>query len=296
MVNYYKILGVENYSSIEQVKIAYKDKIRLYHPDINQETDAVEIAKYLNQAKDILTDEHRKTAYDYQLKLAYLSEIQKLKTKLPSFWSKEKNKRKEAQKLRERERYIQSNARFPYRLRMLTMLVFMFAGLQLIYSNYFVMHPGYEAIYSLLGFVIFAASSIILSNLVYTHYWVRSVDKVIKFNYEQWIGRILILVLVCGPASIYGLNEYRKSFYLQSNYEYYLAEIDPLNKNKGIPVFRYTIDGTKYSKRLKYSQGPFIILSENKLLIKYAKVDPRIAKPVKDKAEFEAFRREKNQK
>ena len=40
MVNYYKILGLENYADAELIKRAYKDKIREFHPDINSSEDA----------------------------------------------------------------------------------------------------------------------------------------------------------------------------------------------------------------------------------------------------------------
>mgnify|MGYP000332815599 FL=1 len=78
MVNYYKILGVENYASIAEVKLAYKAKIKIVHPDINPDPSAAEITQYLNQAKEHLVHPETKETYDRKLKLAYLLEIQRL--------------------------------------------------------------------------------------------------------------------------------------------------------------------------------------------------------------------------
>ncbi|MFT6745283.1 MAG: DnaJ-class molecular chaperone, partial [Bacteroidia bacterium] len=90
MVNYYKILGLENYASVAEVKHAYKTKIKLFHPDVSTEPDAEEMTRYLNLAKEQLDTEENKTAYDRQLKLAYLIEIKRLHTgtKKPqkSYW------------------------------------------------------------------------------------------------------------------------------------------------------------------------------------------------------------------
>ena len=72
MINYYKILGLENYASVAVVKVAYKKLIKQYHPDVSSYPDAEEMTRYLNLAKDFLGSQESKDNYDRQLKLAYL--------------------------------------------------------------------------------------------------------------------------------------------------------------------------------------------------------------------------------
>ena len=289
MINYYKILGVENYAEIEVVKAAYKDKIRQYHPDLHPDKESEEIAKYLNRAKTELTDPVLKTAYDRKLKLAYLVEIHQLQSRKNNqqLWYERKKNKEEAQKIKEKERYERSLRYMPFSIRLGFSIAFMLTGLQLIYSNYFIMYRGIELLYCIAGFALFVASTVQLSNLLFTHYWVRSMSRVIRFNYEKWIARMLVVVLLSGPLSIFALNEYRKSYQLSNHYDYYLATIDRKASKKGDLVYTYVVDGKRYGKRIKLSEGPFIMLDQRKILIKYSVSDPRIADVVKDQNEIQ---------
>lgn len=288
MVNYYKILGIENYASIEDVKLAYKQKVRQYHPDLNSDSDAIEITQWLNLAKDVLTNIESKQAYDLKLKLAYIIEIHRLKEKQSSWGILQrqelKKKREEKEKLKEKELYDASIKRFPFYIRVLGLAATSLWGLQLIYSNYFALYPGFERLISILGFFIFCASLVVLSNQIYTYFRVKSVDHVIQFNYEKWIARFLVLTLISGPLGIYALNEYRENYYLTHQFEYYLADINAEATKKGVLVYEYEVDGVKYLKRKPKVDGTPIILKNGKLLIKYATSDPKIASPV-----FEEF-------
>ncbi len=293
MVNYYKILGIENYAGIALVKKAYKDKIREFHPDLNPSEDAVEISKYLNQAKEILTNEDKKNLYDHDLKLAYLVEIQRLQNKsefASPFWQKRRQQREEQEKMREKERYERGLKHFPFYLRLFLLLTIMFTGLQLIYHHYFVMYDGLELLYSLLGFGLFVSSGIILSNQVFTRYWVMSLNRVIPFDYEKWIAWALVCVLISGPASIFGLNEYKRAFQLQNNFEYTIADLDKTAAMKGELVYTYEVEGKKYAKRIKDANSSFIMLEDYKILIKYSKSNPKIVSPVSDRTELKNYK------
>ena len=54
-MNPYEILGVTPQSSKEQIKTAYKNLAKKYHPDISDEPNALEMMKKINSAYDILT-------------------------------------------------------------------------------------------------------------------------------------------------------------------------------------------------------------------------------------------------
>lgn len=66
-VNYYDLLGVSKNSSKEEIKKAYLKQIKKWHPDINKDENAGNIAMKLNEAKEILLDDSKRIEYDKQL-------------------------------------------------------------------------------------------------------------------------------------------------------------------------------------------------------------------------------------
>lgn len=62
--DYYKILGVEKNASKEDIKKAYKQLAKKYHPDINKDPDAQEKFKEINEAASVLGDETKRKQYD----------------------------------------------------------------------------------------------------------------------------------------------------------------------------------------------------------------------------------------
>jgi len=61
---YYKILGLNKDASIENIKRAYLLIIRKYHPDVNKDPNAIEIAKKINEAYEVLSDPEQRLIYD----------------------------------------------------------------------------------------------------------------------------------------------------------------------------------------------------------------------------------------
>ena len=63
--DYYKILGIEKNASQEEIKKAFRQFARKYHPDVNQgNKDAEEKFKEINEAFQVLGDEKKKVQYD----------------------------------------------------------------------------------------------------------------------------------------------------------------------------------------------------------------------------------------
>lgn len=54
-MNPYEILGVRIGATIDEIKSAYKNLAKKYHPDISKEPNAVEMMKQINNAYDVLT-------------------------------------------------------------------------------------------------------------------------------------------------------------------------------------------------------------------------------------------------
>ena len=65
MVNYYQVLGVSDTASQEDIKKAYRDLVRKYHPDLNPgNEEALLKTKEINEAFTVLSDEGKRKDYD----------------------------------------------------------------------------------------------------------------------------------------------------------------------------------------------------------------------------------------
>lgn len=63
--DYYKILGLEtNKVTIEEIKNAFREQAKKYHPDINNKETAEERFKDINEAYRVLSDNHSRRKYD----------------------------------------------------------------------------------------------------------------------------------------------------------------------------------------------------------------------------------------
>lgn len=65
--NYYKILGISETATTEQIKRAYREKAKLCHPDINPSAKAHEVFTLINTAHATLTDVAKREMYDLKL-------------------------------------------------------------------------------------------------------------------------------------------------------------------------------------------------------------------------------------
>jgi molecular chaperone DnaJ len=62
--DYYEILGVARTASQDELKNAFRQLARKYHPDVSKEADAEERFKEINEAYAVLSDEQKRAAYD----------------------------------------------------------------------------------------------------------------------------------------------------------------------------------------------------------------------------------------
>ena len=64
-IDYYKILGIDKNATQDDVKKAYKQLARKYHPDLNpNDPDAVKKFQEINEANEVLSDPEKRTKYD----------------------------------------------------------------------------------------------------------------------------------------------------------------------------------------------------------------------------------------
>lgn len=62
--DYYRILGVDRNASLEEIKRAYKNLAKKYHPDVNKSKDAEEKFKEIQEAYEVLSDPRSRMQYD----------------------------------------------------------------------------------------------------------------------------------------------------------------------------------------------------------------------------------------
>ena len=62
--DFYEVLGVSRDADAEEIKQAYRKKAAEYHPDVSDDPNAEEKFKRIKKAKEVLTDQEKRSAYD----------------------------------------------------------------------------------------------------------------------------------------------------------------------------------------------------------------------------------------
>lgn len=64
MINFYELLGVKENATKQEIKKAYHEMVKKYHPDVNGSEEANRIIRSLNEAKEILLNDDKRKEYD----------------------------------------------------------------------------------------------------------------------------------------------------------------------------------------------------------------------------------------
>jgi molecular chaperone DnaJ len=62
--DFYSVLGVSREADEAEIREAYREKVREYHPDVSDDPDAEEKFKRAKKAQEVLTDEEKREVYD----------------------------------------------------------------------------------------------------------------------------------------------------------------------------------------------------------------------------------------
>lgn len=76
--NYYELLGLQRGASVQDIRRAYRDLSKLYHPDTTELDGAIAIPKFqaLNEAYATLSSPEKRLTYDYRIGYSRLSVMQ----------------------------------------------------------------------------------------------------------------------------------------------------------------------------------------------------------------------------
>ncbi|MBQ3634771.1 MAG: J domain-containing protein [Bacteroidales bacterium] len=66
-MNYYEILGVSRFASSREIKHAYIELCKKWHPDANPDPDATRMMQQINEAYDVLGNPSSRSTYDWLL-------------------------------------------------------------------------------------------------------------------------------------------------------------------------------------------------------------------------------------
>ena len=66
-INYYDLLGINKSANVDEIKSAYRNQAKKWHPDLNKDPKAPQMAKKINEAKEILLNEEKRKEYDLYL-------------------------------------------------------------------------------------------------------------------------------------------------------------------------------------------------------------------------------------
>ena len=73
MKNYYSVLGVQENAELPEIKRAYRNLMRKWHPDVNRTKDATRRTEEVNVAYAVLSCPNSRETHDLQLREAGLS-------------------------------------------------------------------------------------------------------------------------------------------------------------------------------------------------------------------------------
>lgn len=65
--NYYEILQVAHDATQEEIKKAFREQAKIWHPDVNKSSDATEKMQSITEAYNVLSDVNKRREYDKRI-------------------------------------------------------------------------------------------------------------------------------------------------------------------------------------------------------------------------------------
>jgi len=281
LINFYRILQVDDFSGINDVKRSYRRLAKKYHPDASSDPETSELFNLVNTAYSTLSDPRTKLRHDNELRQALEYDRSRRDLDIDSEAIKAKQRQwAERQRRYETHTYALKDRAFPFKYRIAFALVCALWGLQLIYSHWFVNLETYSTWFLTAGITVFVGSSIFMLSSLFTYYRMRSIVENRPINYESISWSIFLGLFLAGPCLILGLNTIRKSYHLEKYGVVERAEITDVRYSRVIYTFSPNGD-ERITKSGILKDGHIFDLNQHWIMIKYSKADPRITRLVK---------------
>lgn len=273
--NFYKVLEIEDFSSISEVKKAFRRLALIYHPDINNTADTGEKFKLLVKAYETLRNTNTKEKYDELLKNGFnVSELFNFTSNKESEYERRRNQyfrmRKEKDEFEEIENiaaYEKSLRNFPYVYRIALIILVQLSGIMLILDDWYK-----KGSFIFLGSILFFLTSIIFWNEIFKHFWhlnIRMPEENRKQPYEKnayrnfiklFSGGILIIVLLINAKKAWHIHYFGTLTVAENDYKHMLLI--------------YSYNNKIYTQQ--YFSLPDSIKTKNEILIKISSKEPEI--------------------
>lgn len=286
MINYYKILQIDDYSDVPVVKRQYRRLAKLYHPDVNPDhPEAEEIIKLINTANTILSDPQSKYRYDLQLKHAY--ELVRSGYVEPSVDEVALRRQRMQDIIRRKlrddiKKFEKDISIFPVFYRYGLGITIGLWGLQMIYSNWFVnlLYEGYTVL--VFGFIIFVGAASLTAQFYDRHRWYlaqtnRNKQVVKRSRMKLKPMTLFMIILIGGPILIFGISVLRKSYHLSTYGEIAVGRILYVVNGNSIRYQFTTRENERVIKNEFTWDADDRMEKNNIIYVKYSKHDPTIA-------------------
>lgn len=283
MINYYKILGLPDFSRFDEVKQAYRSKAKQFHPDVNPSNEADDIFKLVNEAYQVLSNPQTKERFDYALKYSLNFHYRKRTTTVDPAETRRREaikRRKKSQEFRKKrflQRFEKANVRFPYKFRFAIFGLGALSALLLTYQNWFVNEASRsEAVELGLSLVTFFILWVVFCSNLYRYWRYRYLLSGNRPNYEIQVVRWMIVVLLFAPLVINIISQFQKEYELEHYGVERLANLSTVYSSEEIQ-YSFRVDGVLYKKTVEVKPGIKIDDQYRWVAIVYSSINPRIS-------------------
>jgi curved DNA-binding protein CbpA len=283
--NYYEILGLRRYASINEVRVAFRHLAVKYHPDKNPgDKVAEEQFKSIANAYNTLGDEQKKRDYDIRLSGFYTYRQETPQEKRRKAYEAAMRRwriRREREEAEIKEDYARAIAFMPYKWRNIISLLCFLSGLLLIIDNWFlydVLEEKNQAFFIMFfGYALCLASFMFYITSLFKKWMAKSIVKPFRFDIHERIATIFILFIAF--MSVYSITAPRafKAYHLKVFGQYTEGiVINPGYVSGELRVY-YQVNGKLYDKGLSRDAYRF----RDVVVVKYSEKRPYIAEVVR---------------
>ena len=278
--DYYKLLGLKTGSDFKEVRKAYLQAARRYHPDYNPNDAAAEqIMKVLNQGYELLSNPGKKEVYDALLYAHYRKAENPVNKTSSDDLNREARRQRARAILRERElQFVTDYKRKYHSLRLQLFLLPLLVIGAPIYAllNWFADEASYDHLCTLLALAVFMAATLRLAALVWRYLNVQHIIRNKKFH-DAWLYGTTLAILGLSPWLVYEGAKWRRDYHLKHYAAITVIKIESWNRG----LLRYSFMAE--TQRIEKLQHGFILndsdleFSAKFYRVRYSIRDPRIA-------------------